>query len=150
MKIDHATLDDLSGLCDLLSILFSQEAEFQPDRALQEAGLRQIIEAPELGRILALRDGTSIVGMVNLLFTVSTALGGKVCILEDMVVHPEHRGKGAGSKLLEAAIEFSKAAGCLRITLLTDRTNESAQRFYRRHGFTPSAMLPMRLGLDAS
>ena len=142
-----ATLDDIPQLCELLALLFVQEAEFRPDRALQAAGLKRIIERPEAGRILVLRDGETIIAMVNLLFTVSTALGGRVALLEDMVVHPAHRGVGTGSTLLQAAIDVARSAGCRRITLLTDGDNRAAQRFYRRHGFEPSSMLPMRLSL---
>jgi len=115
---------------------------------LQSAGLQKIVDSPEHGQILVLRESGSLVGMVNLLFTISTALGGQVTILEDMVVHPDYRGSGAGSKLLQAAIDFAKSAGCRRITLLTDKTNEAAQRFYKRHGFGLSEMIPMRLLLE--
>jgi len=83
--------------------------------------------------------------MVSLLFLPSTALGGRVALLEDMVVQPDARGGGAGSRLLAAATEFARSAGCLRITLLTDAHNAAAQRFYGRHGFARSAMIPMRL-----
>ncbi len=82
MEVSVATLDDVPQLCELLELLFSQEAEFQADRAIQSAGLRQIVEQPEQGQILVLRDGPSAAGMVNLLFTISTALGGRVGILE--------------------------------------------------------------------
>ncbi len=115
---------------------------------MQTAGLRQIIDFPACGCILILREGPSIVGMVNLLFTVSTALGGRVAILEDLVVRPAHRGAGAGSLLVRAAVDFAASAACCRITLLTDRTNEPAQKFYRRHGFSLSEMVPMRLILQ--
>lgn len=147
MEITEATLKDIDRLCDLLGLLFTQEAEFRPDRALQAAGLKLILDSPERGRILVLREGTSLVGMVSLLFTVSTALGCRVVLLEDMVVHPAYRMKGAGTQLLRAAVDLAKASGCGRITLLTDRTNESAQRFYERHGFNLSEMVPMRLPL---
>ena len=86
MNIGPANLSDVPQLCDLLELLFSEEAEFYPNRDLQSAALRQIIESPEAGQILVLRDGRSVVGMVNLLFTISTALGGRVAIIEDMVV----------------------------------------------------------------
>ena len=147
MEVSIATLDDVPQLCELLELLFSQEAEFQADRAVQSVGLRQIIEGPERGQILVLRDGSSLVGMVNLLFTISTALGGRVGILEDMVVQPSLRGRGAGSVLLQGAINAAQSAGCLRLTLLTDHTNEAAQRFYQRHGFVLSDMIPLRLML---
>jgi ribosomal protein S18 acetylase RimI-like enzyme len=145
MEISQATVEDIPQLCELLALLFDQEAEFRPDSELQTLGLRQIIDFPECGRILALRDGQSVIGMVNLLFTVSTALGGRVAILEDMVVRPDCRRKGVGSMLLKGAVAFAESAGCLRITLLTDASNASAQRFYRRHGFITSDMVPMRL-----
>ena len=45
------------------------------------------------------------------------------------------------------AISVARAKGCKRITLLTDKTNESAQRFYKRQGFELSSMVPMRLSL---
>jgi GNAT superfamily N-acetyltransferase len=148
MQITEATKDDIAELCELLELLFAQEAEFRPDRSLQSTGLQQIIDFPERGRILILREGASLVGMVNLLFAISTALGGRVALLEDMIVHPVYRGSGVGSELLQAAIHLAKSSGCRRITLLTDRTNESAQRFYERHGFTISEMVPMRLVLE--
>jgi len=150
MEISQATVEDIPQLCELLALLFDQEAEFRPDSELQAAGLRQIIAFPERGRILALREGQSVIGMVNLLFTVSTALGGRVAILEDMVVRPDCRRKGVGSMLLKGAVAFAESAGCLRITLLTDAANASAQRFYRRHGFNTSDMVPMRLLFSTS
>jgi GNAT superfamily N-acetyltransferase len=148
MKITEATKDDMNGLCELLEVLFAQEAEFRPDRTLQSTGLQQIIDFPERGRILVLREGSLLVGMVNVLFTISTALGGRVALLEDLIVHPAYRGRGAGSELLQAAIHLARSFGCRRITLLTDRTNESAQRFYERQGFNLSEMVPMRLLLE--
>lgn len=148
MEVTAATTEDIPALCELLGILFAQEAEFQPDHSLQAAGLREIIDSPERGQILVLRDEGVPRGMVNLLFTVSTALGGRVAILEDMIVHPDHRGGGAGAKLLRGGIEFARSVGCRRLTLLTDRANDAAQRFYARHGFVPSKMLTMRLSLE--
>jgi len=144
MLVDAASLDDIPQLCELLAILFAQEKEFEPDATRQAAGLQQIIENPDAGQILLLRDGEVAAGMVNLLYTVSTARGGRVALLEDMVVRPEWRGNGAGSILLAAAVDHAKAAGCSRITLLTDHANGAAIRFYRRHGFAASGMLPLR------
>jgi GNAT superfamily N-acetyltransferase len=149
MRVELATMGDVPRLAALLNILFSQEAEFVPDRARQEMGLRAIIGNPETGAILVLRDEGGIAGMVSLLYLVSTALGGRVALLEDMVVAPERRNRGAGSLLLKAAIDHARRAGCLRITLLTDQVNEAGQRFYARHGFTASAMMPMRLLIAA-
>jgi GNAT superfamily N-acetyltransferase len=147
-RIHQATPEDIPRLCQLLAILFEQEADFLPDEARQSAALRAIIEHPEIGRILVLRKGEDAIAMVNLLYTVSTACGGKVALLEDMIVHPARRGDGLGSELLQAAISLARSEGCRRITLLTDRANDSAIRFYQRHGFGMSEMLPLRLSLE--
>jgi GNAT superfamily N-acetyltransferase len=148
-RIRQATRDDIPQLCELLAILFEQEADFQPDTAKQTAALHEIIEHPEAGHILVLRTGDDVCGMVNLLYTISTACGGRVALLEDMIVHPAWRGDGLGSELLQSAVTLARSQGCRRITLLTDRANDSAIRFYQRHGFAVSEMLPLRLMLDA-
>lgn len=143
--IDKASPEDIPALCELLSVLFEQEQEFVPDADAQRAGLLAILDDPKTGIILVAREGRRILAMVNLLFTVSTALGGRVALLEDMVVTPTVRGAGVGSALLRRAVALAHDAGCRRITLLTDADNRRAQRFYQQHGFVPSAMLPMRL-----
>ena len=147
MQIAIAVQEDIPELCRLLTILFSQEEDFQPDEAAQSRGLSAIIADPQVGHILVARQDGVVIGMVNLLYTISTALGDRVGLLEDMVVDADIRGSGAGSPLLKQAIELARTNGCKRITLLTDRTNEAAQRFYQRHGFTSSAMTPLRLML---
>jgi len=144
LEIISADINDIPELCGLLSILFTQEAEFLPDFEKQAAGLKNIIEQPEKGCILkAVKDGR-IVGMVNLLFTISTFTGGRAAILEDMVVIPECRRTGLGAKILDAAKQKAFDENCTRITLLTDGSNTGAQRFYKKHGFEQSDMVAMR------
>lgn len=148
LEIRAAVPADVPELARLLAELFAQEAEFQPDAAVQARGLALIVAAPAAGRVLIATDHARTVGMLNLLYVVSTALGGRVAILEDMVVTRTGRSQGAGTQLLGKAIETCRADGCLRITLLTDADNSRAHRFYERAGFTRSTMLPYRLLLD--
>jgi GNAT superfamily N-acetyltransferase len=146
-SIECAKLDDVAALAGLLDILFTQEADFAADGAKQERALRLIIGNPETGAIFIARNGSVAVGMVSLLFTVSTAEGGPACWLEDMVLHPGWRGGGLGTRLLQHAIDWARGRGFTRISLLTDKTNEGAIRFYRRQGFAESAMTVLRLPL---
>jgi N-acetylglutamate synthase-like GNAT family acetyltransferase len=143
--IEPATAEDLDDLSSLLGELFSQEKDFRPDKTKQLRGLRLIIEQPNRGRVFVLRRDRVIVAMINLLFTISTAEGGFVLLLEDLVVHDAYRDQGYGSMLLEYATNFAKQKNFLRITLLTDRPEIRSQNFFRRHGFVESHMLPMRL-----
>jgi GNAT superfamily N-acetyltransferase len=143
--IEPATEADLDELSEMLGDLFTQEGDFRPDKERQLRGLRLIFEQPSRGRVFVLRQNGAIVGMINLLFTISTAEGGFVMLLEDLVIHKQYQGKGYGSRLLQHAIDFAKQKNFLRITLLTDRPENLAQEFFRHHGFVESSMIPMRL-----
>jgi GNAT superfamily N-acetyltransferase len=144
LRIEPATLDDLPQLADLLMDLFSQERDFEPNRDKQMRGLQLILEQPNRGRIFVMRNESRIIAMINLLITISTAEGGFVLLLEDLVVRSDHRGQGYGGRLLDYAEEYAKKKGFLRITLLTDKPNEKAQHFYLQHGYVESDMLPFR------
>jgi len=149
MKIEVAESSDIPALCDLLESLFTQETEFESDRDAQIRGLKYVIDNDDIGDILIVRDNDNVIAMVNVLYTVSTALGARVGILEDMVVSSVGRSSGIGSKLLERALEFAREKGCQRITLLTDHDNESAHRFYQKHGFSLSTMVAFRKSLGS-
>ena len=150
LRIEPATLDDLPELADLLYDLFTQEADFKPDRDKQMRGLRLILEQPSRGRIFVLRSPNRIIGMINLLITISTAEGGFVLLLEDLVINNAHRGQGYGTMLLNYAIDFARKKQFLRITLLTDKPNDPQKNFYSKNGFIESGMIPMRMYLPVN
>src|SRR5205814_8598531 len=129
--IEPATEADLDELSEMLGDLFAQEGDFRPDKEKQLRGLRLIFEQPSRGRVFVLRQSGAIVGMINLLFTISTAEGGFVMLLEDLLILKRYRGNVYGSRLLEHATDFAKQKNLLRITLLTDRPEHLAQAFFR-------------------
>ncbi len=148
VAVRTAVKGDVSGCAELLGILFSQEHEFTADVEVQYRALSMIVSNPELGRIFVGEIDGVIQGMVMLLFTVSTFLGRKVALLEDMVVSPAWRGKGLGTLLIEHATDFARKEGFGRITLLTDCDNGAAQHFYQTQGFSKSEMVVFRKLLD--
>jgi len=147
MELGIAEPDDVPQLVELLGILFTQEAELEPDPAKQRRALELILADAPRARIYVARDGSRIIAMAALHFTTSTAEGGKVAWFEDCIVRPEHRRKGLGKTLLEYVIAQAQAEGARRVMLLTDGDNFSAQALYRKSGFRDSAMLAMRLKL---
>jgi len=148
VNIVPATAEDLPQLVELLMDLFDMEGDFEPNYSKQEDGLKLIIEHPNRGRILVIKNSTKIIGMVNMLFTISTAEGGLALILEDFIIHPMNRGMGYGKLLLNAVKDFAKNKDFKRITLLTDKISEESQRFFKDQGFNFSKMIPMRMYLD--
>jgi len=147
IRFDVAKSGDLPRLVELLGLLFESEAEFSADSEKQRVALQAILADPAKGRIFVARDGREVVAMASLLYTISTAEGGRAALFEDLVTAPDHRKRGIGAALLKHVIEQAHADGVLRITLLTDMQNERAQAMYRRVGFVGSPMKPMRLKL---
>jgi ribosomal protein S18 acetylase RimI-like enzyme len=147
LKFEIATQKDLPRLVELLGILFAAEAEFSPDAEKQRVALQGLLADAAKGRVFVAREGRNVVAMCSLLYTISTAEGGKAALFEDLVVAPEHRKRGIAGALLKHVIAHARADGVLRLTLLTDMQNERAQALYRRLGFVGSPMKPMRLKL---
>jgi ribosomal protein S18 acetylase RimI-like enzyme len=147
IRFDVAKASDLPRLVELLGILFESEAEFSADAEKQRAALQAILADPAKGRVFVAREGRQVVAMASLLYTVSTAEGGKAALFEDLVTAPEYRKRGIGEALLKHVVNEARNEGVLRITLLTDMQNERAQAMYRRAGFAGSPMKPMRLKL---
>ena len=145
VRVREARSADVEAMVELLGYLFKQEKEFVPTAAKQRRALEILLAQPTMGRLFVLTRGSRILGMVSLLFTISTAEGGKVALLEDLVVRPDQRGRGLGTRLLRAAVDWARKEGLMRITLLTDSDNVRARRLYLRHGFAVSTMQPLRL-----
>lgn len=66
-------------------------------------------------------------------------LSGRVLM---MVVEPTLRRHGVGTRLMETFVRRCSERNFRTITLEVRQANLPAQRFYRRHGFRPVAVLP--------
>lgn len=142
-----AKIEDIPVLCELLWELFSQEVEFTPNKETQEKALKKIIEDENIGDIFVAVKAEKVVAMVNVLYTISTALGERVAILEDMVVSQNYKNQKIGSSLIEFTLDYLKKNSFKRVTLLTDSDNFNAHNFYKKHQFTKSDMIVFRKSL---
>jgi len=77
------------------------------------------------------------------------SLRGPAGVLHDIVVDPEHRGRGVGRALLDATVAALKARGAPQVVLSTATGNESAQRLFDRAGFRRT-MIEMTRELDGA
>ena len=57
-----------------------------------------------------------------------------LAVLWDIRVHPEYRGQGVGSALLQRAAEWSRERGCSQLKIETQNVNVPACRFYASQG----------------
>ena len=62
--------------------------------------------------------------------------GGKLAELDNVIVEPGARGRGAGAFFLEEIERWLKGEGCRRIELKTYVTNARSHKFYFDHGYS--------------
>ncbi len=62
--------------------------------------------------------------------------------LLNVATHPQQRRQGHASRLLAHLIEFGRRAACRLVTLEVRRSNEAAQRIYRRFAFKAVGVRP--------
>ena len=55
--------------------------------------------------------------------------------IHDLIVHPDFRGKGAGTFLLNGIASYAEKTGCCRINLEVRNDNTKAQHLYKKCGF---------------
>jgi len=65
---------------------------------------------------------------------------GEACEL--VTIDSLAEGQGIGTALIEAVAQAAKAAGCLRLWLVTTNDNVDALRFYQKRGFRLVALYP--------
>jgi GNAT superfamily N-acetyltransferase len=53
-----------------------------------------------------------------------------------MAVAPAARGRGYGDLLMDAAVAFSRAAGAVKVIIVSNTRLGTAIRLYQKHGFT--------------
>ena len=75
------------------------------------------------------------------------ALRGPAGVLQDVIVDPQHRGRGVGRLLVHAALAYLKSRGAPRVVLSTAVRNEPAQRLFASLGFRQT-MIEMTRELD--
>ena len=98
-----------------------------------------LLARPRRARLLLALDGDRAVGVAALAFTRPIEHGGKAAWLEELYVVPEARQHGAGTRLLEAALEVARTEGVVAVDLEIERGHERVASLYARHGFRPLA-----------
>jgi ribosomal protein S18 acetylase RimI-like enzyme len=121
--------------------LFDQYRVFynQPsDKILADNFLKARLENNESVVFVALEssNGEDLpVGFTQLYPTYSSVRAVKNWILNDLYVAADHRKKGIGEQLIQAAMQFAKADGAQYVQLETAIDNYNAQRLYETIGF---------------
>ena len=111
------------------------QRESPDDLAPYLTALERLSGDPHQHVMVAVRQGR-VVGTLQLTIVPGLSRRGSTrAIIEGVRIHADERGSGLGSRLIEWAIESSRAQGCQLVQLTSDATRTEAHRFYERLGF---------------
>jgi len=133
IEIRSARAGDLEALLPLVRgyrEFYKQTHDAARERAVMEAHLRDGTSA-----IYIAWGDERAVGFVQIFAYHGAVSLAPTLILEDLYVHPDARGRGIATMLLERALDHARAAGAAGMHLETALDNATAQRVYERCGW---------------
>jgi ribosomal protein S18 acetylase RimI-like enzyme len=81
------------------------------------------------GLFFVVEENNQIIG------TIIAGFDGHRGWLYSLALHPQHRRKGIGSKLVKKSIKELKKLGCLKVNLQINSDNDEVVEFYKKNGF---------------
>ncbi len=118
----NLTNEDIAQINHLIAELVGEQGSVVDKEILQ-----QIIKSESHVLLLARLSG-EIVGMATLALLIGPAAGRKI-YLDDFVTNPTIQGKGVGSKLWEAILDWGRQHGATKLEFTSRPTRQVAQKF---------------------
>jgi GNAT superfamily N-acetyltransferase len=139
LEIRPAATGDIPAIVALLADdPLGTQRESPDDLAPYLTAYERMTRDPNQHLVVAVREGR-VIGTLQLsIITGLSRRGTTRSIIEAVRIHPDDRGSGLGSRLIEWAAEESRRQGCQLIQLTSDAARTDAHRFYERLGFTAS------------
>ena len=128
----------------LLKELFSIEEDFSFNEPAQRHGLSMMLGDKQNRCIMVAESEKQVMGMCSAQLLVSTAEGGLVALIEDVVVAESYQGKGTGKKLLLSIEKWAVEKGIKRMQLLADGNNVNALNFYKKQKWSTTQLICLR------
>ena len=134
MKIRQASTIDLEDLV----VLFEEYRAFynkKPDFSTAKSFLQSRIENKESVVYVCELDDQTLAGFVQLYPYFSSTNLKRLWLLNDLFVHPLHRGKGISIQLIEKAQQLAKETNAHALMLETGKENDIGNSLYPKTGF---------------
>ena len=145
LLIRNAEQKDMDSLVQLLKALFSIEKDFTFNARAQRRGLDLMLRGGRKNHCIKVAElNGRVVGMCMVQLLISTAEGGMVGLVEDMIVDDRFRGQCIGRLLMEHIEAWARGRNVTRLQLLADRTNFSALAFYDKIGWQSTKLICLR------
>ncbi len=137
--IRNATIEDAALILDFVKELARYEKAEDEVVATIEDIRNNLFNADTTTQALICSQDGAAIGFAVYFLNFSTWLGKNGLYLEDLYVSPDHRGTGAGKKLLKYLAEIAVNNHCGRFEWSVLDWNEPAIRFYESIGAKPQS-----------
>jgi len=131
-----------SSIVDDINRLLKQLNADKEEVAL--AKIQEIVISPT-AELWIVKDGEQVIGMSTINFL--QRVMGSVGYVDDVVIDESHRGKGLGTKLMEAIIQSARDRGVERVALTSRPSRGAANKLYLKLGFKMKQTNAFRLKL---
>ncbi len=133
VAIRHAGAGDEAAWRELWTGYNSFYGAGVPDAVTAATWGRILDPASPVKAVLAMGAGGAPLGFGNYILQYSTWLIEPVCLLDDLYVRPEARGRGVGRAIIDHLIALSGERGWGRLYWMTREDNAVARRLYDRY-----------------
>jgi GNAT superfamily N-acetyltransferase len=129
--------DALDELLELYDHLHGNDDELPPGTAQQRWD--EILAMPG-HTVFGVRVEGKLIGSCVVQTVPNLTRGGRpYAVMENVVVHADHRGRGVGTAMIRSALDEAWRAGCYKVMLLTGADNQHTRHFYEDAGFNGRA-----------
>ena len=132
VQVRPAVAADADALFDLLRQF---AVSYSPERSAFDRHFPRLLGDDHAELLVAQRDD-EVVGYALAFRLLTLYANGPIMELQELMVDPASRGRGIGSKLVQAVTERAGALGCLEVTVPIRR----AADYYRKLGFVETAV----------
>lgn len=131
-KLDKYTPETAKRIRELL-IQLSRSGKDRGE--IPKEWFEELIASPYHDMLVAIDDNNQIIGVATLSIHMGPIIR-KNAYLEDFITDQTVRGKGIGSALWDAMLDWAKEKGCHNLEFTCGNGREASQQFYKNHGAT--------------
>jgi GNAT superfamily N-acetyltransferase len=129
ISIRQATEDDFEPIYNLIR----KFSEFIGTPEKVSVNVEKMKKDKDIFKCLVAVDGDKVIGFATYFFTYYS-WSGKALYLDDLYVIDAYRGRGIGTKLMDAITDMAVTSACVKLKWQVSRWNNKAIEFYKKRG----------------
>lgn len=129
-QANHSDLESVAELFDAYRVFYKKTSDIAGARAFITSRLNNADAT-----LFVVENKSGIIGFTQLYPIFSSTRMQRMWLLNDLFVHPDHRGHGYSKHLLNAAKHFAKTTEASGLLLETDKDNVIGNKLYPQEGF---------------